>query len=52
VLGARYGIDIWGRHGAELEPFIGQGLLLKEGSRIRLSRRGMLLAHEVMAIFV
>ena len=52
ALGERYGVDIWRRHGRELEPFIAEGLLMKEGPRIRLSRRGMLLAHEVMAIFV
>jgi hypothetical protein len=27
-------------------------LLLKEGGRLRLTRRGMLLAHEVMMVFV
>jgi oxygen-independent coproporphyrinogen-3 oxidase len=47
-----FGVDIWPRQGHELTRFAEAGLLLREGSRIRLTRRGMLLAHEVMAIFV
>ncbi len=49
---ARYGVDVWHRHGADLEPFVAAGLLHHEGPRLRLTRRGMLLAHEVMAVFV
>jgi oxygen-independent coproporphyrinogen-3 oxidase len=52
LLGRRYGVDIWGRHGADLAPFAAEGLLCREGSTLRLTRRGMLLAHEVMAVFV
>ena len=48
----RYGVDVWARHGAELRPFIDEGCLKREGARLRLTRRGMLLAHEVMAVFV
>jgi oxygen-independent coproporphyrinogen-3 oxidase len=47
-----YGVDVWARHGSELEPFIQAGWLRKDGSRIWLTRQGMLLAHEVMSIFV
>jgi len=49
---ARYGVDVWARFGAELEPFVDEGCLLHEGPRLRLTRRGMLLAHEVMTVFV
>jgi oxygen-independent coproporphyrinogen-3 oxidase len=49
---ARYGVDVWGRFGAELEPFIGEGLLERCGDQLKLTRRGMLLAHEVMTVFV
>jgi oxygen-independent coproporphyrinogen III oxidase len=52
ALGARYGVDIWRRYGADLAPFVEQGLLLHEGSRLRLTRNGMLVAHEVMTVFV
>jgi oxygen-independent coproporphyrinogen-3 oxidase len=49
---ARYGVDVWARHGAELRPFLDEGCLKRNGARLRLTRRGMLLAHEVMAVFV
>ena len=52
TVGARYGVDVWERFGRELEPFVDEGCLLHEGPRIRLTRRGMLLAHEVMTVFV
>jgi coproporphyrinogen III oxidase-like Fe-S oxidoreductase len=48
----RYGVDVWIRYGAELEPFLESGLLRRQDDRMWLTRRGMLLAHEVMAIFV
>jgi putative oxygen-independent coproporphyrinogen III oxidase len=48
----RYGVDVWERYGAELVPFIEPGLLQVSGDRLKLTRRGMLLAHEVMAVFV
>jgi oxygen-independent coproporphyrinogen-3 oxidase len=51
-LGGRYKVDIWRRWGAELKPFVDGGLVTRQGARLRLSRHGMLLAHEVMAIFV
>lgn len=49
---ARYGVDVWGRFGAELEPFVVDGRLRREGPVLRLTREGMLIAHEVMAVFV
>jgi oxygen-independent coproporphyrinogen-3 oxidase len=52
VIQARYGVDVWHRYGAELEGFVHQGYLRHEGGRLRLTRTGMLLAHEVMAVFV
>jgi len=51
-LSSHYLTDIWQRFGDRLAPYLDAGLLLKEGSRLRLTRRGMLLAHEVMAVFV
>ena len=51
-INARYSVDVWGRYGAELEPFLEQGCLRREGTRLWLTRTGMLLAHEVMTVFV
>ena len=48
----RHGVDVWERHGAALTDFVDAGLLRHEGGRLWLTRRGMLLAHEVMAVFV
>ncbi len=51
-LGARYGIDVWKAYGPRLAPFVEEGLLIRDGGRVRLTRRGMLLASEVMIAFV
>jgi oxygen-independent coproporphyrinogen-3 oxidase len=52
IVGERYGIDVWGRYGSALERFVDAGWLVHEASRLRLTRKGMLLAHDVMAVFV
>ena len=39
-------------HSLDLAGFIEAGLLRHEGARLWLTRRGMLLAHEVMTVFV
>jgi oxygen-independent coproporphyrinogen-3 oxidase len=48
----RYGVDVWHRFGADLEPFLEAGCLRRTESRLSLTRQGMLLAHEVMSVFV
>ena len=48
----RYGVDVWQRYGAELADHVDAGLVRREGDRLRLTRQGMLLAHEVMTVFV
>ncbi len=48
----RYGVDVWRRFGADLEPFLEAGCLRREGARLRLTRQGMLVANEVMTVFV
>ena len=48
----RYGVDVWQRFGRDLEGFVDEQLLERKDGRLRLTRRGMLLAHEVMAVFV
>jgi oxygen-independent coproporphyrinogen III oxidase len=50
--GARYGTDVWQRYGQALQPFLEEGWLVHDGRRLRLTRDGMLMANEVMAVFV
>jgi len=49
---ARYGVDLVERYGRDLAPFAEAGLLLYDGGRLQLTRAGMLLAHEIMAVFI
>ena len=51
-VGGRYGVDVWARYGTDLQPFLDAGMLRREGPRLRLTREGMLVANEVMQIFV
>ncbi len=48
----RYGVDVWSRYGGELRPFVDRGVLFYDEGLLRLSREGMLLAHEIMAVFI
>jgi oxygen-independent coproporphyrinogen-3 oxidase len=48
----RYEVDVWARYGGELRPFVDEGLLVYDGESLRLPRQGMLLAHEIMTIFI
>jgi oxygen-independent coproporphyrinogen-3 oxidase len=52
IVGERYTCDVWRRYGDALRPFVDEGWVLREGSRLRLTRAGMLMANEVMAVFV
>jgi coproporphyrinogen III oxidase-like Fe-S oxidoreductase len=48
-----HGIDIWRRYGQDLASYVAAGLLVHEpGRRLALTRRGMLLANDVMAVFI
>jgi oxygen-independent coproporphyrinogen III oxidase len=49
---SRYGVDVWREFGQELQPFVDAGILIYDDGRLRLTREGMLLANEVMAVFV
>jgi oxygen-independent coproporphyrinogen-3 oxidase len=51
-IAADFGIDLWDKHRPDLERFVEAGVLEREAARMRLTRRGMLLAHEVLTIFV
>jgi oxygen-independent coproporphyrinogen-3 oxidase len=52
AVGARYGFDAWSRFGPGLGPFVTAGVVVRDGDRIRLTREGMLVANEIMSIFV
>jgi oxygen-independent coproporphyrinogen-3 oxidase len=52
MIRSRYGVDVWERFGTELARSVDAGLLVREGGRLRLTRAGMLLANEVMSVFV
>jgi oxygen-independent coproporphyrinogen-3 oxidase len=48
----RYGIDVRDRYWDRLQPFVDGRLLLAEGPVVRLSRDGMLVANEILQVFV
>jgi oxygen-independent coproporphyrinogen-3 oxidase len=48
----RYGVDVWARFGEELQPFVDERLLIYDGRSLRLTRAGMLHAHEIMTVFI
>ena len=49
---SRYGVDLWECYGEELASFLDQRLLIYDGGVLRLTRSGMLLANEVMSVFI
>ena len=54
-LGAQFGVDLTARYGPRLAPYLKAGLLDEAGyeaGRLSLTRRGQLLANEVLAVFV
>ena len=50
--GRRAGVDVFERYGTALRPFVDAGWLVRDDGRLRLTRDGMLMANEVMAVFV
>jgi oxygen-independent coproporphyrinogen-3 oxidase len=52
ALSVRYGVDVWRQFGERLAPFLDAGILLRRESTLRLTRSGMLVANEVMSVFV
>lgn len=52
ALKERYGVDVWAEYREDLRPFVDQRLLIYHDGRLRLTRAGMLLAHEIMTVFI
>jgi oxygen-independent coproporphyrinogen-3 oxidase len=49
----RHGIDIWSRYGPDLVDYVAGGFVVHEaGRRLALTRNGMLVANDVMAVFI
>jgi len=48
----RHGVDVMGKYGSKLVPFIESGLVVQEFGRLQLTREGMLLANDIMGTFV
>ncbi len=49
---ARHGVDPWNRYQAALSPFVAEGLMWEREGRFGLTRRGMLVANEMLVTFV
>ena len=52
LMRSQYGFEVWEQLGEELQPFVQNGLVIYDGGCLRLTRPGMLLANEVMAVFI
>jgi oxygen-independent coproporphyrinogen-3 oxidase len=52
TLSQKYGLDIEARYGDHLRPYREAGLVVLDGGRLRLSRRGMLVANDVLLVFL
>jgi oxygen-independent coproporphyrinogen-3 oxidase len=48
----RYGVDVWARYGRDLEELRESGLIECDGESLRVTRKGLVLANEVFAVFV
>jgi oxygen-independent coproporphyrinogen III oxidase len=48
----RFGLDPWPPYAESLEPCVQDGLMWLEGARFGLTRRGMLVANEILSVFV
>ena len=48
----RYGADVWAQYGDVLQPFVDERLLTWDGRTLALTRPGMLLANEILQVFV
>ena len=42
----------WDRYGSDLDPFVQSGRVWHQGGHFGLTREGMLVANEILAVFV
>jgi len=47
-----FGVDPWSRYAMQLEPFVKEDLMWTSNAGFGLTRRGMLVANEILATFV
>jgi oxygen-independent coproporphyrinogen-3 oxidase len=47
-----FGVNVWAQFGDDLEPFRRERLLIYDSELLRLTRAGMLLANEIMRVFI
>jgi len=52
AMAARYGVDLDARFGDDLRRFEEAGAVARDGDRLRLTRRGMLVANDVLRVFI
>ena len=48
----RFGVEPWVRYGTDLHPYVEDGMVWRQGARFGLTRRGMLVANEILSVFV
>ena len=49
---ARFGVDPWSRYSTVLQPFVDEGLMWARDGCFGMTRRGMLVANELLVTFV
>ena len=48
----KYGVEPWSAYGQALEPYVSEGLMWADEDTFGLTRRGMLIANEILTTFV
>lgn len=48
----RFGVEPWTRYGADLDPFVQSQRVWRKNGRFGLTREGMLVANEILSVFV